>query len=99
MAESRGLTAVSSSVAQVMGRRAMAAGELGTALAWALRSDSSALASRLADTLVRQYTSSGQFASADFVDNLGSSMLKSDRLMFLGERAAESCRGEWKMES
>ncbi|XP_043226738.1 nuclear pore complex protein Nup85-like isoform X1 [Amphibalanus amphitrite] len=85
MAESRGLSAVASSVAQVMGRRAMAAGQLGTALAWALRSDCSALASQLADTLVKQYTSSGRFASADFVDNLGSSMLKSDRLMFLGK--------------
>ncbi|XP_037081209.1 nuclear pore complex protein Nup85-like [Pollicipes pollicipes] len=85
VAERRGLTEVASSVAQVMGRRALRAGQLGTALAWALRSDSTALASRLADTLVREYSGTGQFASADFIDNLGACILKSDRLMFLGK--------------
>ncbi|XP_037081198.1 nuclear pore complex protein Nup85-like [Pollicipes pollicipes] len=31
------------------------------------------------------YSGTGQFASADFIDNLGACILKSDRLMFLGK--------------
>ncbi|KAK2564164.1 Nuclear pore complex protein Nup85 [Acropora cervicornis] len=58
------------SICKTMSMNAMKAGRLGAALAWCLRS---------------KYCQSGGFSNLDLIDNLGSAMLLSDRLTFLGK--------------
>lgn len=56
----------------------------GHALGWALKSKDSVLAGQLADGLLKEYSENGTLVSTDLLDSLGSSMLISDRLIFLG---------------
>jgi nuclear pore complex protein Nup85 len=60
-------------------------GRLGHALAWALKSQDSAIVSYLSDKFLRQYAEKGAFNSVDVLDNLGSCIFASDRLIFLGK--------------
>lgn len=58
---------------------------LGNALAWAIRSQDAAFTSYLAEEFLVRYSKSGQLQHEDLLDNLGSCMLLSDRLVFLGK--------------
>lgn len=60
-------------------------GRLGNALSWAMRSQDSLFASYLAEQFLRQYCNSGELHNTDLLDNLGSCILLSDRLAFLGK--------------
>ena len=60
-------------------------GRLGHALAWGLKSQDSAFVSYLSDKFLKQYAESGKLNSIDLLDNLGSCILASDRLIFLGK--------------
>lgn len=59
-------------------------GRIGNALTWALKSRDSGFTSILADKFLREYSTNGKLQCVDLLDNLGSSMLVSDRLVFLG---------------
>jgi hypothetical protein len=69
----------------VHGRTALRHKRLGTALTWALRAQDVALCSSVADAILRAYSLDGNFKITDLLDSLGTSMLTSDRLAFLGE--------------
>lgn len=58
---------------------------LGNALAWALRSMDASLTNHLADRFLDSFAAKGEFEATDLLDNLGSCMLVSDRLTFLGK--------------
>ena len=58
---------------------------LGNALAWALRSMDANLTNHLADRFLEGFANKGEFEAHDLLDNLGSCMLVSDRLTFLGK--------------
>lgn len=73
------------SVCKVQGMISLKRGRLGNALAWALKSQDGNFTSYLAEAFLREYCSSGNLRSTDLLDNLGSCMLLSDRLVFLGE--------------
>jgi len=85
LAAERGLTTVVSSTCKVMGIKAFNAGNTGSAMAWALKSQDAKFTTFLADKLLAEYANSGSFSSVDLLDNLGSSIVVSDRLTFLGK--------------
>lgn len=62
----------------------MRRGRLGNALCWAVKSQDATFTSFLADKFLENYIKSGKLTSKDLLDNLGSCMLVSDRLIFLG---------------
>ena len=85
LAERRKLTSVSGSICRVVGHRALAKGRLGAAVAWAVRAQDSALATRAADALLKNYVQNSDFVSTDLLDSLGAGLMASDRLAFLGK--------------
>ncbi|XP_072384789.1 nuclear pore complex protein Nup85 [Diabrotica undecimpunctata] len=84
-AKNRELTHVVQSVCKVQGMLSMRRGRLGNALSWALKSQDGPFTSFLADKYLQDYIKSGRLGSTDLLDNLGSGMLVSDRLIFLGK--------------
>ena len=84
-AAERGLHSVVTTVCKVMGSRALAGGNTGSAMAWALQSGDTRFTSHLADRLLQEYAESGTFSSTDLLDNLGASIVVSDRLTFLAK--------------
>lgn len=85
IAADRGINSVITSTCKVMGMRAMAKGDTGAAMAWALKSQDAKFTTYLADKLLSEYATSGSFSSTDLLDNLGPSIVVSDRLTFLGK--------------
>jgi len=75
---------------KVMARQWMRQGKLGNALTWALRSHDVPLTTYLGDQFLDRYLREGNFVSTDLLENLGSCMLVSDRLTFLGKDFASS---------
>jgi len=84
MCEQRGMDEQARSICQVQGLHALHTNRLGSALAWALRSKDVAFVTNLSERFLSEYMSSGDFSSLDLIDNLGSSMLLSSKLTFLG---------------
>ena len=60
-------------------------GRYGNALAWALKAQDGAFATYIADKFLKHYAEHGEIQSQDLLENLGSCMLASDRLTFLGK--------------
>lgn len=85
IAKDRGLHSVVSSTCKVMGMKALAGNDTGSAMTWGLRSGDAKFTTFLADRLLAEYTNSGRFTSTDLLDNLGASIIVSDRLTFLGK--------------
>ncbi|KAM7443264.1 Nucleoporin nup85 [Porites harrisoni] len=73
------------SICKSMSMKAMRSGRLGAALAWCLRSKDSTFAAFISERFLSEYCKSGGFSNLDLIDNLGSAMLLSDRLTFLGK--------------
>ncbi|XP_066153103.1 nuclear pore complex protein Nup85 [Euwallacea fornicatus] len=84
-ATNRGLKNIAKYICKVQGMRALKRGCLGNALTWALKSQDGPFTSYLADKFLKEYVASGELNSTDLLDNLGSCMLVSDRLIFLGK--------------
>ena len=57
----------------------------GNALMWALRSQDGLLVSTISDEILKNYIHTGDIDSADLLNNLGSAMLSSDKLIFLAK--------------
>jgi len=85
MAAERGLHSVVTSTCKVMGMKALHNNNIGSAMAWALQSGDAKFTTFLADKLLSEYANSGTFSSTDLLDNLGASIIVSDRLTFLGK--------------
>ncbi|XP_069690987.1 nuclear pore complex protein Nup85 isoform X1 [Periplaneta americana] len=85
VARERDLHHIVASICKVMGMRAYQQHRLGNALTWALRSQDAGFTTYLATKFLELYTQEGKFHSMDLLDNLGSCMLVSDRLTFLGK--------------
>ena len=85
MAAERGLHSVVTSTCKVMGMKALQTNNIGSAMAWALQSGDAKFTTFLADKLLSEYANSGTFSSTDLLDNLGASIIVSDRLTFLSK--------------
>ncbi|XP_056643715.1 nuclear pore complex protein Nup85 [Diorhabda sublineata] len=84
-AKNRDLNNVVHSICKIQGMQSMRRGRLGNALSWALKSQDGPFTSFLADKFLHDYIRRGKLSSVDLLDNLGSGMLVSDRLIFLGK--------------
>lgn len=71
-------------VSKVQGMRNLARGHIGAALSWAIRCQDPQFSSQLADVYLKKYIAEGTFESVDLLQNLGSGIMLSDRLAFLG---------------
>ncbi|KAK6643060.1 hypothetical protein RUM43_004563 [Polyplax serrata] len=91
IAHERDLEEVVYNVSKVQGMRCLGRGDIGGALTWAMRCQDPVLSSQLADIYLKKYVQDGKFESNDLLQNLGSGILLSDRLAFLG-RYSEFCQ-------
>lgn len=73
------------SICKIMARRALRNDRLGSALSWSIRAKDAAFATLIAERFLQDYCAHGTFSDLDLIDNLGSAMLLSDRLTFLGQ--------------
>ncbi|NXY35729.1 NUP85 protein, partial [Pomatorhinus ruficollis] len=73
------------SVCKIMAMKALRNNRLGSALSWSIRAKDAAFATLISDRFLKDYCERGCFSDLDLIDNLGPSMLLSDRLTFLGK--------------
>ncbi|KQK73440.1 nuclear pore complex protein Nup85 [Amazona aestiva] len=73
------------SICKIMAMKALRNNRLGSALSWSIRAKDAAFATLISDRFLKDYCERGSFSDLDLIDNLGPSMLLSDRLTFLGE--------------
>lgn len=85
MCEQRNMLVLAASICKTMGMRALHEGHLGSALSWCLRSKDAPFATYLSEKFLEKYVERGDFSNLDLLDNLGTSMLLSTRLTFLGK--------------
>ncbi|XP_067913904.1 nuclear pore complex protein Nup85 isoform X2 [Heterodontus francisci] len=83
--EQRQMTEQVRSICKIMAMKAMRNNRLGSALSWSVRAKDSFFATLISDRLLQDYSVKGSFSDFDLISNLGSSMLLSDRLTFLGD--------------
>ncbi|XP_046427860.1 nuclear pore complex protein Nup85 [Neodiprion fabricii] len=84
VARQKHMTNVVTSVSKIQGMKCIRQGRLGNALAWALKAQDGAFATFIADQFLKNYAKHGELECQDLLENLGSCMLISDRLTFLG---------------
>ena len=65
-----------------MGLQALRRKRYGVALSWCLRAKDEVFSSYLTDQFLNHYMETGTFLQCDLIDNLGSSMLLSNKLTF-----------------
>ncbi|KAM3864182.1 nuclear pore complex protein Nup85 [Diretmus argenteus] len=73
------------SICKIMAKRALRNNRLGSALSWSIRAKDAAFATLISERFLQDYCARGTFSDLDLIDNLGSAMLLSDRLTFLGK--------------
>ncbi|XP_042306220.1 nuclear pore complex protein Nup85 [Sceloporus undulatus] len=73
------------SICKTMAMKAVRNNRLGSALSWSIRAKDAAFATLISDRFLKEYCERGTFSDLDLIDNLGPSMLLSDRLTFLGK--------------
>ncbi|XP_024069892.2 nuclear pore complex protein Nup85 [Terrapene carolina triunguis] len=73
------------SICKIMAMKAVRNNRLGSALSWSIRAKDAAFATLISDRFLKDYCERGSFSDLDLIDNLGPSMLLSDRLTFLGK--------------
>eukprot|EP00076_Gallus_gallus_P027549 XP_015150887.1 nuclear pore complex protein Nup85 isoform X1 [Gallus gallus] len=73
------------SICKIMAMKALRNNRLGSALSWSIRAKDAAFATLISDRFLKDYCERGYFSDLDLIDNLGPSMLLSDRLTFLGK--------------
>ncbi|XP_055510012.1 nuclear pore complex protein Nup85 isoform X1 [Leucoraja erinacea] len=83
--EQRQMTEQVRSICKIMAMKALSSNRLGSALSWSVRAKDSFFATLISDRLLQNYAIKGSFSDFDLISNLGSSMLLSDRLTFLGK--------------
>ncbi|XP_034960334.1 nuclear pore complex protein Nup85 [Zootoca vivipara] len=83
--EQRMMTEQVRSICKIMAMKAVRNNRLGSALSWSIRAKDAAFATLISDRFLKEYCERGSFSDLDLIDNLGPSMLLSDRLTFLGK--------------
>ncbi|KAM5126398.1 nuclear pore complex protein Nup85-like, partial [Mantella aurantiaca] len=83
--EQRQMTEQVRSICKTMAMQALRNNRLGTALSWSIRAKDAAFATLISDRYLKDYCERGKFSDLGLIDNLGSDMLLSDRLTFLGK--------------
>ncbi|XP_041073319.1 nuclear pore complex protein Nup85 isoform X1 [Carcharodon carcharias] len=83
--EQRQMTEQVRSICKIMAMKAVHNNRLGSALSWSVRAKDSFFATLISDRLLQDYSVKGSFSDFDLISNLGSAMLLSDRLTFLGK--------------
>uniref|UniRef100_A0A6I8SGL1 Nuclear pore complex protein Nup85 n=1 Tax=Xenopus tropicalis TaxID=8364 RepID=A0A6I8SGL1_XENTR len=83
--EKRQMTEQVRSICKTMAMQSLCNGRLGSALSWSIRAKDAAFATLISDSFLKEYSERGNFTDLDLIDNLGSAMLLSDRLTFLGK--------------
>ncbi|CAJ0950428.1 unnamed protein product [Ranitomeya imitator] len=83
--EDRQMTEQVRSICKTMAMEAMRNRRLGSALSWSIRAKDAAFATLISNRFLKDYCERGRFSDLDLIDNLGSAMLLSDRLTFLGK--------------
>ncbi|XP_041076035.1 nuclear pore complex protein Nup85-like, partial [Polyodon spathula] len=83
--EQRQLAEQVRSICKIMAKKAVRNNRLGSALSWSIRAKDAAFATLISDRFLQDYCARGTFSDLDLIDNLGSAMLLSDRLTFLGK--------------
>uniref|UniRef100_A0A4W3GDF1 Nuclear pore complex protein Nup85 n=1 Tax=Callorhinchus milii TaxID=7868 RepID=A0A4W3GDF1_CALMI len=73
------------SICKIMAMKAVRNNRLGSALSWSIRAKDAAFATLISDRFLQDYCARGSFSDLDLINNLGSAMLLSDRLTFLGK--------------
>lgn len=73
------------SICKIMAKGALRNNRLGSALSWSIRAKDAAFATLISERFLQDYCVRGSFSDLDLIDNLGSAMLLSDRLTFLGK--------------
>ncbi|CAK8696312.1 unnamed protein product [Clavelina lepadiformis] len=83
--EKRGLLKEVESICRQMKMKSMQHNRLGTALSWCIKANDSSFAMIIADKMLKEYARTGLFSNIDLIDYLGSSVLMSESLTFLGK--------------
>ncbi|XP_053309489.1 nuclear pore complex protein Nup85 [Spea bombifrons] len=83
--EQRQMTEQVRSICKTMAMQALRNSRLGSALSWSIRAKDAAFATLISDRFLKDYCERGKFSDLDLIDNLGPTMLLSDRLTFLGK--------------
>jgi len=83
--EKRQMTEQVRSICKIMAKQALRNNRLGSALSWSIRAKDAAFATLISERFLQDYCAKGSFSDLDLIDNLGPSMLLSDRLTFLGK--------------
>ncbi|ELT92130.1 hypothetical protein CAPTEDRAFT_228245 [Capitella teleta] len=83
--EERDLQPQIRSICKSMGMRSLHNKHLGAALSWSLRSKDVNFVTFIAEKFLNEYSESGGFIDLEVLDHLGSSMLLSSKLTFLGK--------------
>ncbi|XP_067860560.1 nuclear pore complex protein Nup85 [Heptranchias perlo] len=97
--EQRQMTEQVRSVCKIMAMKAVRNNRLGSALSWSIRAKDSFFATLISDRFLQDYSIKGSFSDLDLINNLGPSMLLSDRLTFLGKYCEfHKLYGETKFE-
>lgn len=74
------------SICKIQGMKSIRQGRLGNALMWALKAHDGNFTTYIADQFLKHYAEHGELECRDLLENLGSCMLASDRLTFLGKK-------------
>lgn len=85
LCEKMGLIDLAQTICRQMAVRALKQNRLGCALTWSLRSNNNSFTVYISNKLLKEYSQTGEFAHVDLLDYLGTSVLASDRLTFLGK--------------
>ncbi|XP_053977783.1 nuclear pore complex protein Nup85 [Hylaeus volcanicus] len=85
IAEDNKMDDIVTSICKIQGIECIKQERLGNALAWALKARDSGFITYIADQFLKQYSETGQLECRDLLENLGSCMMASDRLIFLGK--------------
>lgn len=73
------------SLCKIQGIKCIRRGRIGNALAWAIKAQDGVFATYIADEFLKNYAEESEIQCKDLLENLGASMLTSDRLTFLGK--------------
>jgi len=74
------------SMCKIQGMKSIRQGRLGNALTWALKAHDGNFITYIAEQFLKHYAEHGELECRDLLENLGSCMLASDRLTFLGKK-------------
>ncbi|XP_055936163.1 nuclear pore complex protein Nup85-like [Argiope bruennichi] len=100
LAKKRNLDNLVKTVSNVMASRALSNGKLGTALTWVMYSKDVRFADEIADRWLKDYTKHQKVEGLEIFKNMGSCMLVSDKLTFVGKYCEFHklySEGDWKI--